>query len=923
MTDDTMPDHALAPDEAPVPAAEPERDPGKVSPMMAQYVEIKAANPGSLLFYRMGDFYELFFEDAEAASQALGIVLTKRGKHLGEDIPMCGVPIVRSEEYLHKLIALGFRVAVCEQLEDPAEARKRGGKSVVRRDVTRLVTPGTLTEDALLDAKRENVLLAVARTRGAGESDFAYALAFADVSTGSFRVTATTGETLSADLARIDPAEVLVSDALYDDDELRAFWRELGVPVTPLPKQSFDGPNAEKRLAGFFGVATAEAFGAFTRPELIAAAAIVAYVERTQLGARPALAPPQRDADGGAMLIDAGTRANLELVRTTGGERRGSLLAAVDRTVTAAGARLLARRLAEPLTELPAIRARHDAVAFLVEETELRETLRRRLAAAPDLARSLSRLSLGRGSPRDLGAMAAGLREGFAVASAFAVEPPRDLARCAQALAQVDLALADDLAAALADELPYNRRDGGFVRPGYDADLDATRALRDESRRVVAALERRYAEETGIRSLKIRHNAVLGYFVEVTAQNADRLREPAFAATFVHRQTMAGAVRFTSVELGDLESRIASAGERALGLEQAIFDRLTGAVVASATPIRAAAEALAELDVLSSLARLAVDERYVRPEMTEGVDFAISGGRHPVVEQALARGGGPFVANDCDLSPPDGQADARIWLVTGPNMAGKSTFLRQNALIAVMAQAGSFVPARSARVGVVDRLFSRVGAADDLARGRSTFMVEMVETAAILNQATRRSLVILDEIGRGTSTFDGMSIAWASLEHLHETNRCRALFATHFHELTALTQRCNRLANATVKVTEWQGDVVFLHEVVPGAADRSYGIQVAKLAGLPKAVIARAKAVLAELEAAERVSPAQRLLDELPLFAAAARPAPPPALAVGSGPADPVLMALGAIDPDTLTPRAALEALYRLKALLAEGLDEG
>nr|WP_245263472.1 DNA mismatch repair protein MutS [Azorhizobium doebereinerae] len=889
--------------------------------MMAQYVEIKAANPGSLLFYRMGDFYELFFEDAEAASQALGIVLTKRGKHLGEDIPMCGVPLVRAEEYLHKLIALGFRVAVCDQLEDPAEAKKRGSKSVVKRDVTRLVTPGTLTEESLLDAKRENVLLAVARTRAAGEGAHDYALAFTDVSTGAFRVAASSEETLGGDLARIDPAEILVSDAVYDDEALRAFWRDLAVPVTPLPRQSFDGPQAEKRLAAFFGVATSDAFGSFTRPELIAAAAIVAYIERTQLGARPALAPPQRDADGGAMQIDAGTRTNLELVRTTSGERKGSLLAAVDRTVTAAGARLLARRLAEPLTDIAAIRARHDAVGFLMEEADLRETLRRRLAAAPDLARSLSRLALGRGSPRDLGAIAAGLKEGLAISSAFTTEPPRDLARCARLLAAVEPWLAEELTAALADELPHNRRDGGFVRQGYDLDLDATRALRDESRRVVAALERRYVEETGVRSLKIRHNAVLGYFVEVTAQNADRLREPPFSATFVHRQTMAGAVRFTSVELGDLESRIASAGERALALEQSIFDRLANAVVEAARPIREAAEALAELDVLSALARLAVDERHVRPEMTEGVDFAIAGGRHPVVEQALARGGGPFVANDCDLSPPETETDARIWLVTGPNMAGKSTFLRQNALIAVLAQAGAFVPARSARLGVVDRLFSRVGAADDLARGRSTFMVEMVETAAILNQATRRSLVILDEIGRGTSTFDGMSIAWASLEHLHEVNRCRALFATHFHELTALTQRCARLANATVKVTEWQGDVVFLHEVVPGAADRSYGIQVAKLAGLPKAVIARAKAVLAELEAAERVSPAQRLLDELPLFAAAARPAALPALA-GPHPAEPALMALEALDPDAMTPRAALEALYRLKAILAESQGE-
>ncbi|MEP9377081.1 DNA mismatch repair protein MutS [Aquabacter sp. CN5-332] len=881
---------------------------------MAQYVEIKAANPDCLLFYRMGDFYELFFEDAEKAAQALGIVLTKRGKHLGEDIPMCGVPVSRAEEYLHKLIALGFRVAVCEQLEDPAEARKRGSKSVVRRDVTRLVTPGTITEDALLDARRENVLLAVARVR-AGEEAHAYGLAFADVSTGAFRVAASSRANLAADLARIDPAEVLLSDTLYDDPDLREVWD--GLPaVTPLPRQGFEGAGAEQRLAQFFRVATLDAFGTFSRAELIAAAAIVSYVERTQFGARPSLAPPSHEADGGAMLIDAGTRANLELVRTTSGDRRGSLLAAIDRTVTAAGARLLARRLSEPLTDIAAIRARHDAVAYLTEDPELTSTLRRRLAAAPDLARALSRLSLGRGSPRDLLAIGQGLEEGFALAAAFSGEPPADLARCATALARAEPGLARDLLAALVEEPPHLRRDGGFIRPGYDPDLDATRGLRDESRRVVAALERRYVDETGIKSLKIRHNAVLGYFVEVTAQNGERLREPPHLATFTHRQTLAGAVRFTSQELADLESRIASAGERSLAIEQALFDRLAGAVVEASDEIRAAAEALAELDVHASLARLAVDERHVRPDMTEDFDFSIEGGRHPVVEQALARAKGPFVANDCDLSPPVGLEGGRIWLVTGPNMAGKSTFLRQNALIAVLAQAGCFVPARAARLGVVDRLFSRVGAADDLARGRSTFMVEMVETAAILNQATSRSLVILDEIGRGTATFDGMSIAWASLEHLHEVNRCRALFATHFHELTALSQRCVRLTNATVKVAEWQGEVVFLHEVVQGAADRSYGIQVARLAGLPPAVIARAKAVLAELEAAERVSPAQRLLDELPLFAAVRRPAPEAAQA----PLDDKLgVALDGIDPDELTPRAALDALYALKSLRKDG----
>ncbi|MEP9350134.1 DNA mismatch repair protein MutS [Xanthobacter sp. KR7-225] len=899
--------HAPAPpSSAPLAKAEEAR----VTPMMAQYLEIKAANPDSLLFYRMGDFYELFFADAEAASRALGIVLTKRGKHLGEDIPMCGVPIERAEEYLHKLIALGFRVSVCEQLEDPAEAKKRGPKSVVRRDVTRLVTPGTLTEDALLDARRENVLAALART-GASGADFAYAVAFTDMSTGAFRVIATGAEALAGDLARIDPAELLVSDALYEDAELKAILRELPA-VTPLPRASFDGASADKRLSAFFGVAALDGFGAFTRAELIAAAAVVAYVERTQLGARPVLAPPRKEAPGDVMAIDAGTRANLELVRTTSGERRGSLLHAVDRTVTAAGARLLARRIAEPLTDLAAIRARHDALDFLAADGGLRADLRARLSRAPDMARALTRLALARGGPRDLAAVRDGLSGALDLAAVFGAAPPADLARAAAALAAVDAALAARLAAALAEELPAHRRDGGFVAKGYDGDLDATRALRDESRRVVAALERRYVEETGVKSLKIRHNAVLGYFVEVTAQNADRLREPPFAAVFVHRQTMAGAVRFSSVELGELESRIASAGERALGLEQAIFDRLAAEVVAAAPAIRAAAEALAELDVAASLAELAVSERHVRPRMEEGAAFRIEGGRHPVVEQALARDGGPFVPNDCDLSPPEGEAEGRIVLVTGPNMAGKSTFLRQNALICVLAQAGAFVPARAARIGVVDRLFSRVGAADDLARGRSTFMVEMVETAAILNQATRRSLVILDEIGRGTATFDGMSIAWASLEHLHEVNGCRALFATHFHELTALSQRCRRLVNATVKVTEWQGDVIFLHEVVPGAADRSYGIQVAKLAGLPAPVIARAKAVLAELEAAERASPAQKLVDDLPLFAAlrpaAAAPAPP------AGP-DPLRAALAGLDPDAMSPRDALEALYRLKGL--------
>jgi DNA mismatch repair protein MutS len=891
---------------------------GRVTPMMEQYIEIKAANPDCLLFYRMGDFYELFFEDAETASRALGIVLTKRGKHRGADIPMCGVPVERADEYLHRLIALGHRVAVCEQLEDPVLARKRGGKSVVRRDVVRLVTPGTLTEDSLLDAKRNNYLAALARSR-ASTGDDRFALAWIDISTGEFRVAECERGGLAAAIARIEPGEIIVSDALYADAELAPTLR--GLPaLIPLTRDVFDGATAERRLAAFFGVATTAAFGRFSRVELAAAAAAITYVERTQLGKRPPIAPPVREAAGATLALDAATRSNLELLRTLAGERHGSLLAAIDRTVTPAGSRLLAQRLAAPLTDAAEIGHRLDAVAVFSADVAGRADLRARLKSAPDLARALSRIVVGRGGPRDLAA----IRDGIVAAADFAARLatltglPRDLAQVAQILGQTDAALAEELGRVLADELPHLRRDGGFVRPGYAPALDEARALRDESRRVIASLQVRYAETTGVRALKIRHNNVLGYFVDVSAQHGERLMSAPFNATFIHRQTTAGQVRFTTTELGELEAKIATAAERALAMELEIFDRLATAISAASATTKDAAEAIAALDVACALAALAVERDYVRPQVDDSLAFSISGGRHPVVEQMLAAGGGPFVANDCDLSPLEsetaGAVVGRIWIVTGPNMAGKSTFLRQNALIAILAQIGSFVPARAAHIGVVDRLFSRVGAADDLARGHSTFMVEMVETAAILNQAGERALVILDEIGRGTATFDGLSIAWATIEHLHEQNRCRALFATHFHEMTALAAKLPRLHNATMRVKEWQGDVVFLHEVVAGAADRSYGIQVAKLAGLPASVIERAKVVLAQIEAEDRVSPARKLIDDLPLFAAARVPEPAQQDSALTGLVD----ALAALHPDEMSPRDALEALYALKAQLAK-----
>jgi DNA mismatch repair protein MutS len=879
-------------------------DASTVSPMMAQYHTIKAQNPDALLFYRMGDFYEMFFADAEAASAALDIALTKRGQHLGEDIPMCGVPVHAAEGYLLTLIRKGFRVAVCEQMEDPAEARKRGAKSVVHREVARLVTPGTLTEDSLLEARRHNFLGAFAEVRGEG------AFAWVDVSTGDLAVTLCPRVGLGPMLARLAPREVLVADAL--EPELRAAIGEAGAVATPLAASSFDSAAAETRVAAALGARDLDGFGSFTRPERGALGAIVDYLELTQRGRLPLLRPPVRERAGGLMQIDAATRRNLELTRGLSGGREGSLLAVIDRTVSGGGARLLEARLTAPSTDVRVVRARADAVAALHEAPETAREARSRLRRLPDLERALSRLALDRGGPRDLAAVRDTLAQAGALRALLPDDLPQLLAEARAALGGEE-ALAGQLDAALVAEPPLLLRDGGFVATGFDEDLDVTRELRDEGRAVIAGLQADYVAETGINALKIRHNNVLGYFIETPATHAERMLKPPLAASFVHRQTTANAIRFTTLALAEMETKILNAGGRALELERAIFGRLRNAVLDRAAPLGAMAKALAEIDVAAALAELARAEDWVRPEVGEDRGFSVRGGRHPVVEQALRRSGGCFVANDAELGA-DGGGARPLWLITGPNMAGKSTFLRQNALIAVLAQIGAFVPAAEARVGMVDRLFSRVGAADDLARGRSTFMVEMVETAAILNQAGPRALVILDEIGRGTATYDGLSIAWSVLEHLHEVNQCRALFATHYHELTALGAKLPGLRNATVAVREWQGEVVFLHEVQEGAADRSYGIQVARLAGLPAAVIERARVVLEALERGDREGggKAKALVDDLPLFSAAARPA---ASAPAQSPAE---ARLRDVLPDELSPREALALVYELRALLAE-----
>ncbi len=875
-----------------------------VTPMMAQFLEIKAEYPDALLFYRMGDFYEMFFDDAVAASAALDIALTKRGKHQGKDIAMCGVPHHAAEGYLQTLIRKGFRVAVCEQMENPKEAKKRGYKAVVRREVVRLVTPGTLTEESLLEARRHNYLAAFCDIRGDT------ALAWADISTGALYVTPCPLVQLSPEMARLSPQELLVSEG--KEPEFLELVSDFGLALTPLSPASFDSTNAKLRIQNVFQVNSLDSFGTFSRAEIGAVGAIISYLELTQKGNLPLLRPPVQESSTSNMQIDASTRRNLELTHAISGGRAGSLLATIDRTITAGGGRLLEQRISSPSRSIRTIHARLDTVSTFCQETEFRQTLRDALRKVPDMDRALSRLGLLRGGPRDFGSIQAGLNAAAEI-SVFLDGIPDlgPLKQTSKALVGFEV-LSNLLETAIVADLPLLARDGGFIAAGFDSELDEARKLRDEGRGVVASMQAAYIAKTGISALKIKHNNVLGYFIEVTAKNADAMLSEPLSDTFIHRQTMANVVRFTTVELSELETRILNAGAHALEIEKCHYETLRLTVLEDAAEIYEAARAIAEIDLTAGFAEIACEEDWCMPVVDKSRAFSVSGGRHPVVEAALrSRGSDPFIANDCAFS--NTTDNASIWLLTGPNMAGKSTFLRQNALIALLAQAGSFVPAKSAHIGIVSQLFSRVGASDDLARGRSTFMVEMVETAAILNQADGQAFVILDEIGRGTATYDGLSIAWATLEHLHSSNKCRALFATHYHEMTQLANTLEGVENATIAVREWEGDVIFLHEVRKGAADRSYGVQVARLAGLPAPVVARARIVLEALEKGEREGARQKaIIDDLPLFAAT------PAISETAKPPSTVESHLAEIHADDLSPKAALDLIYKLKALLNE-----
>jgi DNA mismatch repair protein MutS len=865
--------------------------PAAPTPMMVQYLALKGEATDCLLFYRMGDFFELFFEDAKIAAACLDIALTTRGEHEGEPIPMCGVPIHAAEAYLARLIRAGHRVAIAEQTESPAEAKKRGSKSVVNRAIVRIVTAGTLTEEALLDSRRANWLVALAQV---GDR---WGIAAADVSTGRFELCSAPLNAVDAELARLNPSELITSSSA----QAPAF---ADAQRCQRPSADFDSLAAERRLKERFGVATLDGFGSFDRAALAAAGGLLAYLTEVAREALPYLQPPIPRAADDHMMIDAATRESLELTIAADGSRAGSLLGSVDRTVTGAGARLLAADLGAPLLDRAPIEARLDLLSFFQASASLREDIRRQLRESCDIGRALGRLAASRGSPRDLGQLRDGLAQAERIRARLAAvdAPPPLLLDLLPRLGGHD-AFVDLLARALVAAPPTEAAAGGYIAEGYDEALDALRATGGEGRRAIAALEARYREQTGIAALKVRHNAVLGYHVEVSARHADRLM--AAESGFTHRQTLAGVVRFNAPDLHEQALRVTQAGAHAVAAEAAHLEELIAAALARAPAISATADALARIDVAAALAERAVEGDWCRPRFDEALCFDVKGGRHPVVEAALRASGTRFVANDCCLSE-----DERLWLVTGPNMGGKSTFLRQNALIAVLAQAGSFVPATSARLGLVDRLFSRVGASDNLARGRSTFMVEMVETAAILAQATPRSFVILDEVGRGTSTYDGLAIAWAVTEAVHDRSRCRCLFATHYHELTRLAERLEALSLHHVRAREWKGDLVFLHELARGPADRSYGLAVAKLAGLPPPVLARASAVLAKLEKGRAATGGIATgLDDLPLFAAAAAAEPK---------RDPLREALDATDADTLSPREALDLLYRLKRIAGE-----
>jgi DNA mismatch repair protein MutS len=855
-----------------------------VTPMMKQYLDTKLEYQNHILFYRMGDFYEMFFEDAVTASSILGIALTKRGQHNNQDIPMCGVPFHSADSYIAKLIEQGYKVAISEQMESPEEAKKRGHKSVVRREVVRIITPGTLTEDNLLISNSSNFLLAIASIREE------IALSWADISTGEFYTIQTNIHSLNNELHRICPKEILISDRLYQNETVSNILADFRRIITIQANNLFDLNKAEHKIKQYYEVISSQVFDAYKPVEIIACGAILEYIELTQKTNQLKIHHPKRLDNNLFMAIDASTRRNLELNVTTAGEKKGSLLNLINNTKTSSGSRLLTQYLAAPLIDVEAINNRLNLVEFFIQNNQLREEIISLLGHSGDIERSLSRFSFNRAGPRDLDVIKRSLQSADAIAANFAQFSGNINSSLQHHLSNfADFeGLLIELENALQEQLPMLARDGGFIKQGYNNRLDQLYDLKDNGQAELQNLRQKYIKETGINTLKITYNNVLGYFIDITPQHASKMKDE----LFIHRQTLANSVRYTSTELRTLETELLNVSDNILKLEISLYNALVEEVLKKSDQLSLLANSLSTIDVACNFAKLAISNNYVRPLLDQSLEFNIVEGRHPVIEDFLTKQKQEFVANDCRLVP-----EHNLWLITGPNMAGKSTFLRQNALIAILAQIGSYVPAKSAHFGIIDKIFSRVGAADDLARGRSTFMVEMVETANILNNSTKRSLIILDEIGRGTSTYDGVSIASACLEYIHDNLKSRALFATHYHELTALSNQLPSLICYTMQIKEWQNKVIFLHKIIPGVADKSYGIHVASMAGLPKIVIQKAEHILLNLEQGHN----QTMNLDLK------------SIVIEN---NPVIDLLNDLDIDELSPKEALEVLYKIKNMM-------
>lgn len=909
------------------------RYPSGLTPMLRHFLQVKQAHPDALIFYRMGDFYELFFEDAVEAAPILGIALTSRGKHQGEAIPMAGVPVRAAKGYLHKLIEAGFKVAICEQMEDPAEAKKRGSKAVVERKVIRIITPATLTEEDLLDPVSARRLVAIY----AANNGKIWGLASADISTGEFLTREAQSDGLIDLLAMLSPSELIASDLDLARPELLEVETIIRIKTHPAGLAKASPSQGKQRLKAQFGVAAIEALEGDKKHLFGACDLLLHYLEHTQQAEKTSLALPALLTSEKQLMMDAATRRSLEIDRSANGSNKGSLFAAINQTRTAAGARLLRERLHRPSRDLKEIRSWHERVEFFTANEQLRSELRQLLRGFPDLVRALSRFQMDRWGPRDLLVMRDGLQGSIQINAIFtaiseqtaelSLEGSKKNLETGLDFSKELLAFAQQLDAALSDKPPLKRNEGGSLRSSYDAEMDRYQLLKSDARKELSKLQASYATMTGVVGLKIKFNGVLGYFIEVTPRHGDALDSFDGEVKFEHRQSLKSAARFTTEALRNLQEEIEGAENRALELELAIITQFANEIIRQSAALRAIAEAVAKLDLDSANAHWAIENQACRPQLVSEPIFEAQGLRHPAVETALQREHEKFTPNNVELDASAKEKAQRLLVITGPNMAGKSTYLRQAAIMAIMAQAGCFVPARSAKLGLVDQLFSRVGASDDLSRGRSTFMTEMVETATILARATEQSLVIMDEIGRGTATYDGLAIAWAVAQYLHDENACRALFATHYHELAELAQALPHADNAHLRAREWQDSLIFLHEVAKGPADRSYGIQVAKLAGVPMPVLQQAGRLLAEFEQnrhtakpeVNRIRPESEQ-EELPLFGADQDSTARPVANQVTAPADATNQAmldlcsqLQALSPDDLTPRHALELLFSLR----------